>query len=74
MLSAEVREREETVTGLTEKNVKLTSECSILTVKILEERNKMIEIMNEANSMYTDVNGRFGENRQSEFTVTKHSE
>ena len=35
-----------------EKNKKLTQECQILTVRILEEKNKMVEIMNEANNMY----------------------
>jgi hypothetical protein len=35
-----------------EKNRKLTQECQILTVRILEEKNKMVEIMNEANTMY----------------------
>ena len=67
MLRNEVAAREAEVQTLTEKNKKLTSECSVLTNKVLEERNKMIEIMNEANSMYEDVNGRFGESRSSSF-------
>ena len=39
-----------------EKNKKMTQECQILTVRILEEKNKMVEIMNEANNLYESSN------------------
>ena len=71
--AVEVNEKEDIITGYTselavregqlqameDKNKKLTQECQILTVKILEERNKMIEILNEANGIYEDASLKF---------------
>ena len=54
--SAELTTRDDQLRHMEEKNKQLTHECTILTNKILEERNKMIEIMNEANTVYEDAN------------------
>lgn len=35
-------------------NKKLTQECQILTVRMLEEKNKMIEMLNETNSLFNN--------------------
>lgn len=51
-LQAELQVRDQQLVQMEEKNKKLTQECQILTVRILEEKNKMVEIMNEANNMY----------------------
>lgn len=40
------------ISHLEDQNKKITSECQVLTVRILEEKAKMVEIMNEANHMF----------------------
>lgn len=47
-----IRVRNSEITDLYEKNKKLTQECQILTVRMLEEKSKMVEMMNEANNMF----------------------
>jgi len=46
--------------SMEEKNKKLTSECQILTMRILEEKNKMVEMINEANNIYEASQANFG--------------
>lgn len=48
----ELTVRDQQLQVMEDKNKKITQECQILTVRILEEKNKMVEIMNEANNMY----------------------
>ena len=50
---------------LQDQNKKMTSECQVLTVRILEEKAKMVEIMNEANKMYDGQVKRPGTSLQS---------
>lgn len=52
VLREELKCRNQELKDLEEKNKKLTQECQLLTVRMLEEKSKMIEVMNEANSVY----------------------
>ena len=54
-----------------EKNKKMTQECQILTVRILEEKNKMVEIMNEANNLYETSNQAFSGNPAEQMQRTQ---
>ncbi len=50
----ELRTRDTQLLDMEDKNKKLTQECQILTVRILEEKSKMVEIMNEANNIFEE--------------------
>ena len=39
------------LTDMEDKNRRLTRECQLLTKQIIEEKNKMMEIMNQANDV-----------------------
>ena len=41
--------------ALEEKNKQLTGECQALTIRMLEEKSKMVEMMNEANNIYDEA-------------------
>ena len=45
-LKDEIQLKDLQLTDMEDKNRRLTKECQLLTKKILEEKNKMIEIMN----------------------------
>ena len=45
-LRDEIQLKDLQLTDMEDKNRRLTKECQLLTKKILEEKNKMIEIMN----------------------------
>jgi len=53
------------ISHLEDQNKKITSECQVLTVRILEEKAKMVEIMNEANHMFD------GQSRVAGSTMTQ---
>ena len=52
LLEETLKVREAEMSDLSEKNKDLTQECQILTVRMLEEKGKMIEMMNEANNIF----------------------
>lgn len=67
----ELKVRNAQLADLEEKNKKITQECQTLTIRILEEKNKMVEIMNEANNMFEDASrgpsGTLTKEDQSQF-------
>lgn len=48
----EIEARDFTIKEITEKNKMLTQDQQMLTARFLEEKNKWVEVMNEANSVY----------------------
>lgn len=52
VLKAELDNKTKEVIDLEEKNKNLTGECQLLTIRILEEKSKIVEMMNEANMLY----------------------
>ena len=51
-LTDELHMKDMQIMDLEERNRKITVECQHLTIKILEEKNKLIELMNQANNAY----------------------
>lgn len=59
-LQDELNARSKQVEDLTEKNKKLAADQQTLTMRLLEEKAKWVEVMNEANSVYDKSMQRMG--------------
>ena len=71
--------RDSEIADLEEKNKQLTQECQVLTVRMLEEKGKMIEMMNEANNIFDGAQRAKsmmqpeGDYMDKEFEVKRHT-
>ena len=52
LLKEELKQKKAEISDLEEKNRNLTQECQVLTVRMLEEKSKIVEMMNEANHLF----------------------
>lgn len=52
LLKDELKQKKSEIQDLEDKNRNLTQECQVLTVRMLEEKSKIVEMMNEANNLF----------------------
>lgn len=54
-MRAELKVREDLNNTLTDENKKLKADCQVMQDRIMEEKSKVIEMMNQANEVYESV-------------------